>query len=514
MGKTNLILLLLWLPQATLQLLTSIYWLQTKEYRWDRFRLLLQSTSGRRAILLPLIVGKVVLLGLLGGSYWLVLTIFVLADSYLIYKVVTHGLVRPANTARGLLVLVMCVFGIGYLLLRAESFLVLELALVVVPVVASVITGMAVKYVEFKRKNTAKLTVESSGAKVVGITGSYGKTTTKKFTKELLEQKYKVVATYKNANTPLMIYGTLASSPKPDVYVVEMGAYRKGEIANLASVAQPDIGILTAVEEQHMSLFGSLQAIKDAKFELIESIKPGGTAIFNISNKNVATLVKRARSTRPDLKVITYSSRNKHAADYSMRVLRSTDSEIVFEVKTDNVSHEFSTKLPAEFLIENVLGAICAARELGVTWSQVAAGVAGLTTYDQIMSVHELANDLTIIDDSKNSPPTGFYAALERLATYNKPKIVVTTGTIELGSVSHRVHREFAKRMAEIGVTKVFLTNEEFFVDFKSVLAKSNVDLTLIKGKAGMAELWKLPKTNCAVLLEGRLPPHIRGIFL
>lgn len=477
--------------------------------------MLLQTKQGRDATLLPLIALKLGVLLLLGQFVWVLVVVFSISNAYLLYKFFKNGLVRPVNTARGLAVVGLSVGFVGLAIILGYTFALVEVLLVLVPVVASVATGLAVKYVELKRKLAAKQKVESSGAKVVAITGSFGKTTTKKFVKDLLERKYKVVATYKNANTPLMIYGTLANSPKPEIYVVEMGAYRKGEIAGLASVAVPDIGVVTAVEPQHMSLFGSLQAIKDAKYEIVAGIKQGGTAVFNISGKNVDSLVARARKERPDLKVLTYAIGPKsRIASYSAKILKNTNQEISFEVTDGNEKKKFTVHLPAEFLIENVLGAICVARELGLTWLQIASGVGKLSTYDQIMTVHELANGLTIIDDSKNSPPSGFYAALDKLATYTKPKIVVTTGTIELGMESHKFHREIATRMAKLGVEQVVLTNDEFAADFTKGFVGSKVKFEVAAGRSGLAKLRAIPKANSAILLEGRLPAHIRSIFL
>jgi len=131
--------------------------------------------------------------------------------------------------------------------------------------------------------------------KVIGITGSYGKSSTKEFLATILSAKYKVCKTSANRNSEIGVAETVLRELKPEheIFIVEMGAYRTGEIKAICDIVHPTIGVLTAVSEQHLALFGSLEATKKAKYELIEALPENGIAIFNADNRATRELAEQ-----------------------------------------------------------------------------------------------------------------------------------------------------------------------------------------------------------------------------
>jgi len=285
---------------------------------------------------------------------------------------------------------------------------------------------------------------------VVGVTGSYGKTSTKEILATLLGARYRVCKTTGSVNTPIGIARTVLRGLRPEhqVFVVEMGAYVRGNIRELARLARPRIGVLTAIGEQHLERFGSVENIAKTKYELIEALPADGLAVFNADNEGCRTLAARTRHVR----VRTYGL---DAADGTPEVtavdIRTSTEGTEFTVRAAGHGEaRFVSPLLGRHNVSNVLAATAVALELGLSLAEIAAAARGLEPVAHRLQLIHGQGGVTVIDDAYNSNPAGARAALAVLSEFSGRKVLVTPGMVELGERLDERHAEFGREAAAV----------------------------------------------------------------
>ena len=349
--------------------------------------------------------------------------------------------------------------------------------------------------------------------KIIGITGSYGKSTTKEFLSHILAGKYKTEKTNKNENNDFGVARKVLHDfdSQAEVFVAEMGAYKTGEIRSIAQFVHPEIGILTGLEPQHLELFGSFEKILDAKFELIEALPEGGMALFNVTNKDCERLAKRAEKLKTNLSILRYKLVSKFVPnnkfDAQSKIKRITENDITFEIKIGKTKKIFTAPVTGGHFIENLTGAILLARKLNVPWTTIKKQLASLDVPAHTMHTYELSDGMQVVDDTGNSNPRGFTAALNYVHTYaKKSKVVIASGIIELGTYSSLIHQDIAK-LADDVVDVVVLTNSDFYSDFEKEISGGNEKLIVIEDPKDLIAFVKsLESSKTVLLLEGKLP--------
>lgn len=310
---------------------------------------------------------------------------------------------------------------------------------------------------------------------VIGITGSYGKTSTKKFLYDILSQKFNVLKTKEHQNSEIGIAKCILNELKleHEIFICEMGAYSKGGIKLLCDIAKPKIGILTGINEQHMATFGSLENIIKTKYELIESLPEDGAAFFNAKNKYCVELFNKTR-----IKKYLYGEN-------------------------------------AGLGLENFEGAKAAAKELGVA----------ADNYPQpaFLPLKKGINGLNIINSTYSANPTGVMAHLEYL-TLRFPqgkKIIVMPCLIELGSASREVHKRIGAKIAEVCDLAIITTKDRFKEIKEGVevgLRPMEVRLQNILFLEDPKEIFEKIKEFCkegdVVLLESRVPHELISLLV
>ena len=281
---------------------------------------------------------------------------------------------------------------------------------------------------------------------VIAVTGSVGKTSTRSMIAAVLSQKYRVLQTEKNFNNEIGLPKTLLQlTPEHEACVVEMGMRGLGQIAELAAIAEPDIGVVTNVGKSHIELLGSQDNIARAKSELVRALSEDGVAILNQDDSYVAAMADLCRG-----KVVGYGIES-NAAIRASRVVCS-EKGLRFACRCFDQVMDIHMPLIGSHNVYNALAAIAVGRVLGLTEHQLQKG---LSEYRGMPMRQELIHlgEYTFMNDSYNANPASMSEALKSLALLTKGrKIAVLGGMLELGDWTVREHEKIGAEAAELGL--------------------------------------------------------------
>ena len=402
--------------------------------------------------------------------------------------------------------------------------------------------------------------------RILGITGSYGKTSVKYYVTTLLSEKYNVLMTPESFNTPMGIVRTVREKMKPtdEIFVCEMGARHVGDITEITDFVHPDDGLITSIGEQHLETFHSLENIIDTKYSLLESIPEGGLRFVNGDNEVIC-----ANLRYPD--AITYGlneGNDFRATDISVtpqgtsfkveiservrkilrdkdlsegQILKNKNGEGIGDtpngtdvsvqavhrdfgtengVGTDSVSvnqmsfNRFHTVLVGAHNVQNIMGAIAVATLYGVPVRKLPAGVRRIEAVPHRLSLMT-HGQVTILDDAYNSNPTGARTALETLALFEgSVKILVTPGMVELGQREKELNRAFGTQAAAV-CDFIILVGTKRTQPIKEGILEAGFDKGKLFVKETFAEASKLMYEMEAgkekvILLENDLPDNYK----
>lgn len=288
-----------------------------------------------------------------------------------------------------------------------------------------------------------KLLKQMPNLKVIGITGSYGKTSTKYILSTILSQKYNVLKTPKSFNTRMGIAKTINENLKStdQIFVCEMGADEPGEIKEICDFVHPDIGIITSIGTQHLETFGSLENIKKTKFELVDSLSEDGIAFLNYEDENVKSVeTNKNKITYGESKENTYYATNINIGEFGSEFYVHTKSGEDIPVKT---------KLLGEHNIINIVGAIAIAKEIGLSNDEIQLGIKLLKPVEHRLELKQYLNGAIVIDDAYNANTEGAKMAVEVLGRFKtRNKILITPGIVELGDKMYEYNKQFGKQAA------------------------------------------------------------------
>lgn len=283
--------------------------------------------------------------------------------------------------------------------------------------------------------------------KIVGITGSYGKTSTKHYLYRILSEHFDTLMTPGSYNTTLGVTRTVNELLKPynEVFIVEMGAKNIGDIKEICDLVHPQVGIVTAVGPQHLESFGSIENVCRTKFELVDALPADGLAVVNNDFKaaadrpvsNVACQrygIQNTEGVRFTAVDIEY---DQHGSRFTVRDLEGQFPDL-----------RLSTRLLGECNISNLLAAVAVARHLGVPDSKITYAVEQIKQVEHRLSIKRTPGGVTILDDAFNSNPVGSTMALEVLGKMPGRGIVVTPGMIELGEQTFELNAQLGDVIA------------------------------------------------------------------
>jgi UDP-N-acetylmuramoyl-tripeptide--D-alanyl-D-alanine ligase len=291
-----------------------------------------------------------------------------------------------------------------------------------------------------------------SGARVVAITGSAGKTTTKEVAAEFLEARYSVFKNKGNLNNHIGLpLSLLELRQRPEVAVVELGMNHAGEIRALVAIAEPEIRVWTNVGEAHLEYFGTIEAIAEAKAEILEQASPDHVLVANANDRRVM-----AHAPRFAGRVVTFGiDTNADVQASGVRDLGIDGTRAHLQART--VGAELRVPLTGRSHLANVLAAAAVAMTLQVPLSDIVERASALRPAPHRGEVLRLRNGITVIDDSYNSNPTALEAALDvlgREARGNR-RLAVLGEMLELGDASRTLHERCGRAAAAAGLQRL-----------------------------------------------------------
>ncbi len=284
---------------------------------------------------------------------------------------------------------------------------------------------------------------------VIGITGSFGKTSTKFITSTILKQRYKVLNTPESYNTPMGLSKVINNelTEEYQVFIAEMGARNIGDIKELAQLTKPKIGVITSIGPAHLETFKNIDNIMKTKYELIEELSIDGIAIFNYDNEYVKKLADKTFKEK-----ILYGMENIEELDIYAEDVEVSELGSTFTIKDKKGnSIRCTTKLLGKHNIYNILAGVSVAVAMGMNFEEIKRGIQKIEPIPHRLDIINPGTGIIIIDDAFNSNPIGAKAALDVLSQFKEGrKIIVTPGMVELGEKEAEANREFGVNIGKV----------------------------------------------------------------
>ncbi len=473
-----------------LVLVRSIRWtaiLQQKEYRLDRLKVFIESAEGVAELLHVIPTG---------------------------IELTRTGFKRPKITLRSLVSWLLILaelsvsagVGIGWYIAQTPTttslILVavwLTLVLFLVPVfvmLTAIPTSLIARYRTTQVSRQAGLLLATHSPLVIGITGSYGKSSTKQLLAHVLGKKYTVFATPRSFNTRLSVaQSVLRGYSGQKIVILEYGAYGPREIERLAADLPPSWAVITGFAPQHVGLFGSEDAIAQAKAELLLALPENGKVFSNADDTGVQRIIGAAESKR-SLDITEYSIS-------ALTWLQRARLTAAGKLELPQAGKGISTQLVGKHYLQTIAGVWSVAQALGMTESAVFKRLESFEPSSNFVRNRTTKTGVHVIDDGGTSNPRGFAAALALLAELEYPqKVLVTPGIVDLGAQSDSIHRVLADQAWNVGVSEVLYVGGAGVDSFTAVFGARRI---ITERKAVETTLRSLPKGS-VLLIEGRMP--------
>ena len=345
------------------------------------------------------------------------------------------------------------------------------------------------------------------GLEVVGITGSYGKTSTKYAVSTILSQKYNTLMTPESYNTTMGVVRTVNEklNPMHHLFVCEMGAKYIGDIKEITDIVEPKYGILTAIGPQHLDTFKSIENVSKAKMELVDSLpKDIGLAFVNWEDENI-------RKIKFDKKIVKYGLTKE--ADYYATNIEIGERGSTFDVVLPGKdSIKIKTKLLGKLNILNVVCAVAVADKLGLSADEIKVGAKYLKPVPHRLELRQNANGSIVIDDAYNSNIRGASMALEVLKSFeSKKRILITPGIVDLGDKAKEINKELGKKAADASDFIILVGAKQAIPIFEGIRETKYPEKNVYIAKNledALRKMNQIIDSNSVVLLENDLPDN------
>lgn len=352
--------------------------------------------------------------------------------------------------------------------------------------------------------------------KVIAITGSFGKTSTKHILNHILEAAAPTLATPGSVNTDMGITRVIREQldEKHQFFIVEMGAYGPGSIARLCRLTPPDVGLITAVGAAHYERFKTLETVARAKFELAEAVfEKHGEVVVNKDGIAPDLLTERMTAVPGTYRVVGTE------AEVAISDYRLTADGIEVTVQDAGEKHTLKAPLFGRHQAGNIALAAVSAHALGLPWAAIKGALASMPQIRHRLEVTKTPGGATIVNDAYNSNPVGFEAALECLDVLKGEKgrrILVTPGMVELGDKHDEEHASLGRLAAQHCDVILVVTPERIPTFLEGVSASNNGNTTVMTfSKQADAEAWVNShwQAGDVILFENNLPDLYEAVI-
>ncbi|MEX2145319.1 MAG: UDP-N-acetylmuramoyl-tripeptide--D-alanyl-D-alanine ligase [Candidatus Spechtbacterales bacterium] len=528
---TTLLLLITFVFWSAVIIKNGLFWIylwQVKEYRFDRVKVHFELTSSRKLVFSR--QNLFLLLLLLASFTPFTIPVILVAAAYYGFfasrafqHLQNNSLKAPKFTFRAILVTatVLFVYGAGTTAIFVWSFdnilIWFVAADLVVPVVVFASVLATQPFFTFLKNRIIKRAIKKrekmKDLLVIGITGSYGKTSMKELLSDILSKKFKVLKTPENINVDIGVARVILKQLKEDheVFIVEMGAYKKGEIEKTAKVAKPQISILTGINMQHVSLFGNLANTQQAKYELVEALPDKGLALFNGDDENTRALFRQCKN--PKRLYATNTLVDKSPQSVMLNHIKVSPEGLELKVAEEGKEIVLKTPLLGKHNATNIMGAVTLARELRVEWRHIKEALEETQARTRMLQLKKGIKESIIIDDTYSANENGVLAALDVLNRMKgRRKICVIQPLIELGPSAEKVHRSIAASIAQV-CDFCIVTGRDFY----SAMCQEAMDNGMSKDAIfclpnphdALRKTQELTDKGDIILLENRIPERI-----
>lgn len=393
------------------------------------------------------------------------------------------------------------------------TFLVILYMLIILSFMFQIFAALILKPLEIFQKNrivnAAKKKIQGlPDLEIIGITGSYGKTTMKETVYTILKEQFNVVKTEGNNNTPLGIARTILNKidKNTEIFVVEMGEYVKGDVAALCEIAQPHISIITGINEAHLERYKTMENAISTKFEIVEYAKKDATIIMNADDKLILDNYPKYIGDHYHL---FFSSKNHDYATYKIRneEFMQDGSGQSFEVYNEHESIG-TVKVPviAEYIKGNVVAGVIVARMMGMKEPLIRMGISQIKPVEHRLQPRMNANNILVIDDTYNGNSDGVREGIALLKKFeSRRKVYVTPGLVETGALAESIHLEIGKQLASAADLVILIRNSVTGFIYKGLKDAEYPEDKIIwydNSKKAYNELFTHLQANDVVLLQ------------
>lgn len=303
-----------------------------------------------------------------------------------------------------------------------------------------------------------KIIAKNKNLKIIGIAGSYGKTTMKNVLEAVLSAKIKVLATPKSVNTPIGIAKWIIknSKEKPDVLIIEIGEHYKGDVEYICKIVPPDVAILTGINEAHIERLKNIENTISTMFEVVQNAKEKALILLNADDGNIKNNYQKYTAGK---NIHFYSYSNDGLADIKIKERQFLANELCWQFSVDELE-KIKVSFLGEYILGDIIASIVVAKNFSLSVEQIKKGIFNIKPVEHRLQPIKGQGDVLVIDDSYNSNPDGVEEAIKVLSKFEgRRKLFITPGIVETGDDTAKIHEKIGQNLAKVADLVILVKN-------------------------------------------------------